>query len=349
MRKKIAIIGSGFFGSTCAIMLSKKYDVDLYEKQETILCGASRANQMRFHLGYHYPRSIKTVREIKNHFKDFLNFYGKTVLGNTSNYYGISKEKSKISFSQYVKFLDRLKLKYKIVKKKEFSQNIEGQIKSQEKTLNFFNIKKIILKKLKENNVNIYLNREFDKRSISRYHKLILATYDQNNYVIKKLGYKITKKYQYEFVEKIIVELPKFFRNKSYMVLDGNFICVDPYLGTNYHLVSQVKKSKLEVIKNKFPHFKNYKKKYLNKGQINNKKISMFREFIKYGSNYLTFLKESKYISSFYVTRKININKDKTDERLNEISIIGKKIISIHSGKWNTCVGVARKVKAICE
>ena len=46
-----------------------------------------------------------------------------------------------------------------------------------------------------------------------------------------------------------------------------------------------------------------------------NKKISMFREFIKYGSNYLTFLKESKYISSFYVTRKININKDKKDPR----------------------------------
>ena len=75
----------------------------------------------------------------------------------------------------------------------------------------------------------------------------------------------------------------------------------------------------------------------------------MFREFIKYGSNYLTFLKETKYIGSFYVTRKINIDKDKTDERLNEIRTIGKKIISIHSGKWNTCVGVARKVKAICE
>ena len=38
------------------------YDVDLYEKEKTILCGASRANQMRFHLGYHYPRSLKTLK-----------------------------------------------------------------------------------------------------------------------------------------------------------------------------------------------------------------------------------------------------------------------------------------------
>ena len=30
------------------------------------VCGASRANQMRFHLGYHYPRSIKTTNEIND-------------------------------------------------------------------------------------------------------------------------------------------------------------------------------------------------------------------------------------------------------------------------------------------
>ena len=43
--KKIAVIGSGFFGISCALILSKKYDVDLFEKKNTILCGASRANQ----------------------------------------------------------------------------------------------------------------------------------------------------------------------------------------------------------------------------------------------------------------------------------------------------------------
>ena len=65
MKKKIAVIGSGFFGATCSLVLSKKYEVDLYEKNKSILCGASQANQMRFHLGYHYPRSLKTIKEIK--------------------------------------------------------------------------------------------------------------------------------------------------------------------------------------------------------------------------------------------------------------------------------------------
>ena len=73
---KIAIIGSGFFGSTLAIYLSKKHKVDLYEKQKSIFNGASSANQFRFHSGYHYPRSQKTVNEIKKSKKDFISFFG---------------------------------------------------------------------------------------------------------------------------------------------------------------------------------------------------------------------------------------------------------------------------------
>ena len=61
----IAIIGSGFFGTSCAIQLAKKHKVDIFEKKKYILCGASKANQFRFHLGYHYPRSKKTMLEIK--------------------------------------------------------------------------------------------------------------------------------------------------------------------------------------------------------------------------------------------------------------------------------------------
>ena len=59
---------------------------------------------------------------------------------------------------------------------------------------------------------------------------------------------------------------------------------------------------------------------------------------------YLPILNKAKYIGSFYVTRAIKVNKEKTDERTHEISTNGTKIISIFSGKWNTCVGVAKKI-----
>ena len=42
---KIAVIGSGFYGSTLALILSKNHDVELFEKEKTIFNGASSSNQ----------------------------------------------------------------------------------------------------------------------------------------------------------------------------------------------------------------------------------------------------------------------------------------------------------------
>ena len=66
------------------------------------------------------------------------------------------------------------------------------------------------------------------------------------------------------------------------MVLDGKFVSLDRYLGTNYHLLSDVKFSKLEVIKSYFPNFKSAKKKFINKGIIKNIKFSRFNKFINW-------------------------------------------------------------------
>ena len=77
---------------------------------------------------------------------------------------------------------------------------------------------------------------------------------------------------------------------------------------------------------------------------IRNKRISFFNNFISHGSNYLKFLRRAKYIGSYYVVRALETNKEKTDERLNKISHVDDKIISIFSGKWNTSITVAKKI-----
>ena len=41
--------------------------------------GASKINQFRFHMGFHYPRSQRTIKEIKSSYKLFLNFYSNRV------------------------------------------------------------------------------------------------------------------------------------------------------------------------------------------------------------------------------------------------------------------------------
>ena len=116
---------------------------------------------------------------------------------------------------------------------------------------------------------------------------------------------------------------------KSYVVVDGKFVCIDPYLGTKYHLLSDVKNSKLETKVGKFPLFKHKNTRYLNSGIIRNIKVSQFNNFIKRSSDYLPFLKDAKYIGSMFVVRAIMKNKEKTDERTSIVKIHSKKILSI--------------------
>ena len=109
--KKICIVGAGLFGTTLSLILSKNknFEIDIFEKNNDILCETSLKNQQRFHLGYHYPRSEKTVREIKKSSNDFTKFYGKNIFGKTNNIYGISDIESKLTYKQYSKIIKKLK------------------------------------------------------------------------------------------------------------------------------------------------------------------------------------------------------------------------------------------------
>ncbi len=338
---KIAIIGSGFYGCSLAIILSKKNQVDLYEKEKDIFNGASSCNQFRYHSGYHYPRSQKTVNEINKSKKDFVSFFSQDVFKKTLNYYAIAK-KSKINFKKYSKFLTKNKLYFKEVDILKKVPTIEKSIIVDEKILDFFQTKKKLLNEIKKNKITLFLKTKFRKNDLRNYDKVIIATYSNNNYVLSDLGIKKIAIKKYQLVEKIVIKLPNEYRKKSYVVIDGNFVCVDPFLGTKYHLLSDVRLSKLETLISKYPNFISRKKKYLNKGIIKNKKISNFNKFISNSSKYLPFLKRAKYIGSMFVVRALKINKEKTDERVTSINYHNKKIISIFSGKWNNCIYLSK-------
>lgn len=343
---KIAIIGAGFFGTTIAIKLSKNHTVHLFEKQKDILNQASKINQFRFHLGYHYPRSKKTLIEIKSSYKMFIDFFSNDVFENTKNYYAVSDKKSQISFKKYIDIIKKFKLYYKISKIK--FPRVSNLILTKEKILNYFKFKKILKNKLRKSKVKIYYRTELKKKDLNNYDKIIICTYSSNNQILKNLGVlKNLNKNRYELIEKILIKLPKKYQKMSYVVVDGKFVCLDPYLGTNYHLLSDVRYSKIEVIKKTLPLFKSNKKKYLDNNIHKNLNISNFKKFISHGSKYLPFLKDAKYIGSYFVVRTLKKNVEKTDERTGEIQIIDQKFISVLSGKWNTCVHVANKINKI--
>ena len=112
-------------------------------KKRSLLQGASRANQLRYHLGYHYPRSQKTLKEVQKMKKDFEDFYGQDVFGVTDNFYGVARKNSKTSYKKYILFLRKNNLYFNEINTHDYSkEKVEGVIISNEKNLNYFIAKK---------------------------------------------------------------------------------------------------------------------------------------------------------------------------------------------------------------
>ena len=114
--RKIAVIGGGVFGCTIASNLSKEgINVDLFEKNSSIISQASYTNQYRIHRGYHYPRSKETALQSKIGSKTFQKNYPEIILnGEIEHYYGISSKDSLTNRNQYLKFMDDMELEYSI-------------------------------------------------------------------------------------------------------------------------------------------------------------------------------------------------------------------------------------------
>jgi len=152
LKKRIAIIGAGWFGCYLGLVLKKKYEVKIFEKRNKIFLGASGNNQNRLHQGFHYPRSYLTIKESKIGFKKFIDTFPFLTKKINKNYYLISNNKKNLlDFEIYKQILKSNGLKFNIIKKNKFFFNISGIINSKERLIDTNKSKIFFLKNLKKN------------------------------------------------------------------------------------------------------------------------------------------------------------------------------------------------------
>ena len=342
---KVAIIGGGFFGTCIALKLKEKnpkFNINIYEKRDDILKGTSGKNQFRCHRGYHYPRSKNTFLECQKSYESFKGIFKKSFI-NSENFYAISKKNSKTNFDNYLHFLNDVNLKYEITKHPLIKESaVQGIIKAQEKIIDINKARKIIKKKIIELDINLFLNNEINLNLEfkNKYDLIILATYDNNNFLKKKIGLN-TDKYFYQLVEKIIIKTPPKFNKFSCVILDGDFVSIDPYQA-NHHIIGHVTKSVIfkQESKNKFYLSKKFAN-FLNDYEVENPDRSNFGKIKKDFNIFFNHFNPTRYAKSFYVIRCTKRNKD--DERVTNIDF-HNKIISVHSGKWINCVEAGNEI-----
>ena len=256
---KIAIIGAGWFG--CHIgheLKQKKFNIKIFEKNKDIFNNASGNNTNRLHLGFHYPRSIKTREMSLNGYKKFINYYPNLSINLKENIYAIADDKAnKIDKNNFKNSMIKSKLKFKEYKtSKTDLQNITVAFNTRERQLDHGKAKSFFLKKLKD---NILLNQEI--KNISKIQKKFKINNELFDFVINCTWQQSFKSNIFDLTyEHCVLSLfkPKNKNHKSYTIMDGPYYTLLKWNKNLFSLYS-VKHSRLITSKN----FKKIKKSYL--------------------------------------------------------------------------------------
>jgi hypothetical protein len=348
--KKIFIIGAGIFGCSAYIKLKNNFDCTIIDQSKNILEGASTNNLNRVHLGYHYPRDDVTAKQSYLGVKSFCKLYKKAIVRNFNNYYFIAK-KSKVNFKNYIKFLERNKLKFKIINLNKFflnTKNIEGAIKINEPIYDWDLIKTEIKKKITRHKIHLNTkvlkilskNRGFEIISKNKkfYADIIIdASYWSSNSIFKKKKYE---KLKYQITSVYEIKL-KGINKLGIAIMDGNFLSFLPkgkegkthlYYDVNYSVLKSVVASKFNQDW--------YNKKKLKIRAFNNIK-NIKKKLIKYLPNINVHFLNNNYISP----RVFLPNMEKKDRRVSKLIELQKNYFQIISAKVDHSVDIANTLK----
>ena len=341
--KKVSVIGGGIFGCTTAWKLAKEgYDVTLYEKNEDIMSQASNINQYRLHRGYHYPRSKETAIQSQWGETSFIKEYGDAIVnGDVEHYYCIAKEDSKVNAKQYKTFLDDMNLYYEEKSVDFIHKNVVDLVVGVKEFLFDPNkLKQICWDKLHKYGVNVIRLAEVQE-GFDESDYIINSTYSNLNQLLPE---DKQKDYQFELCEKPVIKLPEQYKNKSVVIMDGPFMCIDPLGDTGMHVMGNVVHAIHSTNIGKFPEYDSKFDEVLNRGIVKNPSITNIDKFIESAKKFFIDIDKVKHIGSMFTFRTVLTNRDKDDARPTLVEKSTKNTFNVFSGKIGTCVNAAEEI-----
>lgn len=346
VKPQLAVVGGGIFGVTAAIELMKDFNVTLHESSYGFLKNASSINQYRIHRGYHYPRSKETANSSKAGNESFLKTYNCLSDITTKNYYCIAKVGSKTDAEGYLRFLKESGLEF-CPKNLDIlnSENLSLTVEVSEKLFDPKKLLTSVTNLVELHELPYILGKQFTRDMKENYDYVVNCSYANINFILEE-----DQQFdcQFELCEKPVVKMPESYRGKSVVIMDGPFMCIDPYGSTDNHVMGNVVHAIHCSNVGKFPIIPEEYKSVLNRGVVPSTELTGLTRFDRFISSAKPFFKNvesAEHIGSMFTIRTVLPMKDHDDARPSFIKKHDDKVYTVFSGKISTCVDCAKNLK----
>jgi len=351
--KSVAVVGGGIFGCLISLKLAENgFAVTLYEQQSELMKGASDINQYRLHRGYHYPRSSETIAGCIDGAESFTREFGEDVLVNDlGHYYAIASEGSMTSPEQYAAVIRAHHLLCEEVSLPALNPDMVSlTIRAHEAVWDPRKLRKIVLDRVAASGIEVKLGKRVELKDLDHHDHIVFATYTSNNlaYGDDESSYK---QYQFELCEKLVIEPPAHLVGLSIVVMDGKFMCIDPFgqdtgmsvVGSVEHAIHSRQFGFFPVTPPEYQHL-------LNRGVVPNPSPSKAQLILEDAERYMPGIASSRLVGSMFTYRTVLPGREKDDARPTFLTTVEEgRILTVFSGKICTCVKAAEGVVMICQ
>src|SRR5471030_2869129 len=334
MKKKLIVVGGGFFGLYLAEHFSKLgHEVQLFEKEQNFMSRASYTNQARVHNGYHYPRSILTALRSRVSFPRFVAEFEDCISSDFEKYYMISNHLGKVSVNQFIKFCERIGASYEPapvrVQKLTNPALIDASFTVTEYAFDALKLRDVMLGRLA--NASVKCNTGVSVECVKQYRDGLLVsikdvqseeqhevyadhvfncTYAHMNYILANSQIELIP-LKHEMTEMCLVDVPDELKKIGLTLMCGPFFSVMPFPSTGLHSFSHVRYT---------PHYEwmdktaaPYTDSYL-KYQADGR-MSAWRYMQKDAMRYLPILSECQYDRSLWEVKTVLPRSESSDSR----------------------------------
>ncbi len=338
------MVGGGIFGVTAAFHLADAgHEVTLYERNGDLLTCASGINQFRLHRGYHYPRSDPTAIASKESEEIFRTLFSDAVVTDRNHHYAVAREGSHTPADSFFAFCNRLGLNYEASRPDyAFHDALEACMRVEERLLDPDRLRGLCWGYLDSTGVDVQVDTAADRDALDPFDFVVVATYAALNELAPQ-----KKVYQYEVSEVPVVRVPESLRGESFVIIDGPFLCIDPFGSTGYSILGNVVETNLTMNVGHEPQVPEHVRPLLNRGPIVDPPVTNFHNFVKSASRFIKETEQFEHVGSMFTIRTVLPYVDHTDERPTLVEQAERRMASLFSGKIGTCVTAAREVTQI--